>query len=502
MNPQVSYLLNQAIEAIQDKHLEDAERLLDRALGVVPHHPDALRLMGVALALGKKWQRALEFIELASALAPKNGIIHSNKGNILKELGRTQEAIASYDKAIALAPNYAEAYNNKGNALQDVSSFEESLVWYDKAIALAPDYAEAYNNKGNALTAQKKAQEALSWYDKAIHLSPDYGDAFWHKSMAQLALGNFSEGLLNYEARWVRTNAASYLFPEILPLADIKNLKNKKILVWCEQGLGDSLQFCRYVPLLANFGAKVTLYCPKALMKLFETLDGVEHLVSFDEGLEDHFDYQIPLMSLPLVFKTDLRGIPDMTPYLHASPQKIEAWRKKLDTHKGYRVGLVWSGGFRLNQPELWAINMRRNISLIEIARMQDVKNIIFYSLQKGDPAEAELKNQKDEIWPSNNLLNIADELEDFSDTAALIANLDLVISVDTSTAHLAGAMGKSVWLLNRHDSCWRWLLDVDFSPWYPSLKLYNQLSPGGWSEVISRVKKDLQNLAAQNKAN
>jgi hypothetical protein len=196
-------------------------------------------------------------------------------------------------------------------------------------------------------------------------------------------------------------------------------------------------------------------------------------------------------MSLPFAFKTTLGTIPADIPYIKAEPSKAAFWQLKLGVHSKPRVGLVWSGGFRPNQPDVWAINERRNIPL-ELMSQINLPEIDFYSLQKGEPAESELLRRKQEVWPETNLFNFANELRDFSDTAALIENLDLVISVDTSTAHLAAAMGKPTWILNRYDSCWRWLLDRDDSPWYPTVKLYRQQRLGDWESVLERVNTDL----------
>jgi hypothetical protein len=214
------------------------------------------------------------------------------------------------------------------------------------------------------------------------------------------------------------------------------------------------------------------------------------------------FAFQAPLMSLPLIFNTELETIPSAPAYLSPDPTKQKMWEQKLDPNHHLKVGLVWNGGFRPDQPEIWATNERRNIPLEVIARLQHLSIIEFYSLQKGDPAESELTLKRTAIWPTNNLLNFAPELKDFSDTAALISNLDLVISVDTSTAHLAAALGKPTWILNRYDTCWRWLEDRTDSPWYPSVTLYRQKSPGNWDEVIDLVERDLQILTQKHSQN
>jgi hypothetical protein len=270
-----------------------------------------------------------------------------------------------------------------------------------------------------------------------------------------------------------------------------QSLVGKTILLHAEQGLGDTLQFCRYAPLVAQLGATVILEVQRPLFKLLQNLEGVSQLVAMGDPLPA-FDYQCPLLSLPLAFNTGIESIPNQVTYITALPIQEEYWKTKLQAHQKLKVGLVWSGGFRPNHPELWSLNARRNIPLAQIAKI-NIPGVNFYSLQKGEPAESELLQSGNQYWDSSNFYNFVGELHDFSDTAALIANLDLIISVDTSTAHLAAAMGKPVWLLNRFDAEWRWLLDRKDSPWYPTMTLYQQERMGDWGSVIERVRRDLQ---------
>jgi hypothetical protein len=312
-------------------------------------------------------------------------------------------------------------------------------------------------------------------------------------------IGDLHHGWQNFEARAFIKNSpliASYnAIPRLKNLADAKG---KKILIWSEQGLGDAIQFCRYVPELLKLGADLTFVIPAALTTVMESLGGAIQLTNNCDDLSG-FDFQAPLMSLPLIFNTELATIPSPTSYLKANSTKQKMWAERLGAKQILRVGLVWSGGFRPNQPEMRAVNERRNISLEMISRLQHLTNIEFYSLQKGDPAESEFQRNRSTAWPTNNLYNFVSELKDFSDTAALISNLDLVISVDTSTAHLAAALGKPTWILNRYDSCWRWLEDRCDSPWYQSVSLYRQKTPGNWDGVLDIVEKDLAALAQEH---
>ena len=500
MDSSVQILFRNALHHIQLKEFDKAQTLINKALASSPKEPDILRLMSVNLALQFKFEDALKAIEEVIALTPNNGLAHSNRGNILKELHRHEEALESFDRAIGLVPEYAEAYSNKGNALQELHRFEESLSWYDKAIKLKPNYAEAYSNKGNALEWLHRHEEAMENFDKAISTNPQYIDSYWHKALSQLASGNYEEGWKNYEARWSKAHPVQFQYSNIPRLQSVQQVSGKNILIWAEQGLGDTFQFCRYVKLLARAGAKTTFVIPKALTEILQSFSVDCIMVeSVDVGL-DEFDYQSPLLSLPLVFGTTLNSIPADIPYLKAPSEKIQQFASRVDNRDVLRVGLIWNGGFRVDHPELWETNKRRNIDFKLIAQLKDVPGTRFYSLQKGDPAECDFRERRAEVWPA--IIDMAPYLNDFSDTAALIENLDLIISVDTSTAHLAGALGKPVWILNRYDSCWRWLRGKSNSPWYPTARIYQQSLPNNWGIVIQEVARDLQAMTIKAIAN
>jgi len=420
---------------------------------------------------------------------------YSNRGNVLKDLQRFDEALASYGKALELNDGYAEAYFNQGLILFELNQIEESLSSYNKAIELKRDYAEAYLNRGNVLQEARMFDEALICYDKAIEIKHSYAEAYLNKSLLLLLRQDFEKGWALYEWRWKKLELTSSHRNFIPPVwLGNDSLERKTILLHAEQGLGDTLQFCRYVCLVKNLGARVLLEVPKSLMELLNDLEGVDELIETGQPLPA-FDYHCPLLSLPLAFKTKLETIPFSRPYLKANQEKISHWQKRISDLNGLKVGLVWNGGFRPNQPELWALNARRNIPLKIFAQKFNLINVNFFSLQKGDPAESEIRGREIEFWPRGNFFNFSDELVDFSDTAALISHMDLIISVDTSTAHLAGALGKPTWILNRFDSCWRWMLERDDSPWYESVKLYRQGEDRQWEPVLERVVNDLLEL-------
>jgi hypothetical protein len=274
-----------------------------------------------------------------------------------------------------------------------------------------------------------------------------------------------------------------------------EDIAGKILFIWPEQGFGDTIQFCRYAKLAEARGAKVVMSVQQPLRGLLQTISPTIQIIGPDEVPTD-FDYHCPLMSLPLAFRTVLSNIPANIPYLKCDIEKSLFWKQKLGEKHKLRVGLVWSGGFRPNQPELWSVNNRRNIPLPKLSALNNPA-IEFYSLQKGQPAESELGELMLSNWGGPHIADFANALSDFSDTAALVENLDLIISVDTSTAHLAGALGKPVWILNRFDSEWRWLLDRVDSPWYPSVRLYRQEKAGDWDTVVQRIKMDLMPVAS-----
>jgi hypothetical protein len=402
--------------------------------------------------------------------------------------------LASYAAALAIDAQHAEAYTNRGRLLAELGRSQEALADFDRAILLRPDDVPAHCNRAAYHLQLRDIPRALDDLDRAIALQADCAEARFSRAAVSLLSGDYARGWADYEWRWQRDARLSTLTPrqfaEPLWLGQ-ESLAGKTILLHGEQGYGDVLQFCRYAEWVAARGARVVLEVPQALASLLASLDGVTTVIARGQPLPP-VDYHCPLMSLPLAFGTSVATIPGKVPYLRVAEAKLQAWQERLGARSKPRVGLVWSGGVRPHRPELRAAEKRRNIPLQEFAPLQGL-DIDFYSLQKGQPAESELTELAARSWAGPHLLDFVGELADFSDTAALIENLDLVIAVDTSTAHLAGALGKPVWILNRFDACWRWLLDRTDSPWYPSATLYRQQVPGDWRDVIGRVRADLQ---------
>ena len=434
---------------------------------------------------------ALECFEKALMIEPTSFEGHHNKGMVLEKMGRLHEALGHYQQAIEYCPESSRTFNNLGNAYRELDRLNEAIQSFEKAIELDPNYAEAFSNLGWTLFRLQEYQQSKEYFKMAIKINPSLSPAVFNLSLCQLTLGEFDEGWLNYEERMKQPLYQKKIDPLNKPQWNgSQELDGRAIYIHSEQGLGDTIQFCRYIKLLAERGAKVIFEPQMHLQKLLKNLDGISELIEPGQTIP-HYDYHCPLMSLPLAFKTNQDNIPNKVPYLYADEIKKGYWKDKLAAISGPKVGLVWSGGFRPNNPELWGVNQRRNISF-ELISQLNMDGIEFFSLQKGEGAEAELKKNKDQFWKSGNFYNFAEELQDFSDTAALIDQLDLVISVDTSTAHLAGAMGKPVWILNRFDGCWRWLQEGEKSAWYPTAKLYRQKISGEWSSVIKRAKEDL----------
>jgi len=514
------------------KRLEEALSSYDCAIAMNPHYADAYSNRGAALAELNRMEEALLSYDQAIALAPDSAAAHNNRGNTLKRLSRSEEAFASYDRAIAIKPDYAEAHNNKGNVLEELRRLQEAVDSYDRAIAVKPDYAEAHNyrgvalqklgrldeavesydgaiairpdyaealnNRGLGLMELRSVMEALSSYDLAISMKPDYGNAHFNKSLALLLVGEFETGWKLWEWRWKKgkLNIGIQTFSEPLWLGH-ESIQNKTILLHAEQGLGDTIQFCRYAKLVKELGATVLLEVPKTFWGLLRNTGFADLLVERGKG-SPAFDYHCPLMSLPLAFGTKLSSVPMPSAYLFADDHKVSYWRKKIAVNATGRlkVGLIWSSGTHVNQPEAWEAYARRNIPLDVLARTLSTVNADFFSLQKGDPAESAIRGREREYWPHRNFYNYASELKDFSDTAALVENLDVIVSVDTSTAHLSGALGKPTWILCPFAACWRWLLGRDDSPWYRSVKLYRQSGDRRWESVLSTVADDLLALS------
>ncbi|EDZ99402.1 TPR repeat-containing protein [Burkholderia sp. H160] len=500
--PAVHSNLAYALNALQ-RH-DEALACAERALAMQPKFADALNNRGNALAALNRLPDALASYERALSLAPEFAAAWNNRACVLRDLGRHADALDSCDNALVLQPNYPDAWSNRGNVLGDLNQPHEAQRCYQRALELAPAFVDAWNNLGLAQVDLNQREQALSSYERALALNPASAEAHWNQALCLLQMGRFDTGWREYEWRWERSRikAGKRAFGEPRWLGDFP-LDGKTILLHAEQGLGDTLQFCRYASLVAGLGAKVVLEVPGALLRLLSTLEGVDRLIEAGQPLPP-FDCHCPLLSLPLAFSTNEASIPAATPYLFAQPAAVSEWRERIErdanTHangsaiRPLKVGLVWAGENRAHVAELRKIDARRSLAFEQLAPLLDVPNVCFFSVQKGAAAP-----QLAESAHRERVADYTDLLHDFADTAALIASLDLVISVDTSTAHLAGALDKPVWILNRFDTCWRWLLERSDTPWYPSARLFRQPALGDWDSVIGTVRDALAGLSASH---
>jgi tetratricopeptide (TPR) repeat protein len=452
----------------------------DRAIALAPDHAEAYNNRGLALDRLQRHAEALADYDRALALKPDYARAHNNRGVALAALDRLPEALESYNRAVALKPDYAEVHNNRGIVVGELDRPAEALWNHERAIELKPDYAEAFYNRGNALRELHRYREALGSYERAVALKPDYASAHWNLADCYLLLGDFARGWREYEWRWKleQRETARRDFRQPLWLGNA-TLAGRTILLHSELGLGDTLLFCRYAKEVAARGARVVLEVQPPLLPLLSDLEGVTRAVPRGAPLPA-FDCHCPLMSLPLAFKTDLSNIPADIPYVRSDHERVGAWRATLGNKHKPRVGVVWGGSKALR-------NDKRSMTLAQmLPLLRDWAEWVSLQKEVRESDAALLASRTD-------LRHFGDELNDFVDTAALIELMDLVVTVDTSVANLAGAMGKPLWILlpfNPHD--WRWLLDREDSPWYPTARLFRQPASGDWASVIRRVDEAL----------
>ena len=469
--------------------VEQALKIYDRAIQLRPDYADAYNNRGNVLQGLGRLEEAMQSYHKAIQLKPDYAGAYNNCGNTHKELGQLEEAVEDYGRATGLEPNYVEAYNNLGTALQDLGQFEEALKSYAKAIQLNPDYAEAYNNRGTTLQHLGRLEEALKSYDQAVQLSPKLYFARMNRSLVWLLRGNFQQGWPEYEFRLKIFKDRKRTF-RMGAEWKAEPLEDKLLFVYPEQGLGDTIQFLRYLPLIKKLGGKVIFEVPKPLLRLIDTFEGYDRLVTCeqngDASLMNKFDYHVPLLSLPGLFNTNLENIPSASPYLFVDNKLKRMWQTRLASKELFKVGIVWAGAGGHKGDHI------RSIRLSVFKALNDIKGVKLFSLQKEKHAKWT------DIDPGEVVdMELGAEIIDFADTAAIIENLDLVVSVDTSVAHLAGALGKEVWTLLPFSPDWRWMLNRSDSPWYPTMRLFRQPSVCDWKSVLHEVRKALVQRSA-----
>jgi len=506
-------------------HLQQAEQLYRQVLQHAPNHPVALHWLGVIAYQNGRHDTAVELTGKAIASTPQIPQFHNTLGVALNALGRFDEAIAAYQQALKLTPDYADAHYNMGNSLASLGRYAAAVEQYNQALSVKPDDAYTYFNMGVALQKLGRHADAIESFSTVIQLNHDPAEAYKAMAASQqllgrhteainsfrqalrfkpdctqshcdlgsvlLQTGNFTEGWREYV--WRLYNNKSWMqHYQNIPRWDGSDFAGKRLLVLCEQGLGDNIQFVRYLPMVKERGGTVILGVYKQLYGLLKDFPCVDEIVCTlpDGSRPIEFDLCSPILDMPGIFGTTLETIPAQVPYLYADRCKADNWRKKL-TGPDFKVGIVWGGRFRLDESD-----GNRGCGPGYFARLTEIPGVRLYDLQKG-PTANQIRDLSDEIT----ITNLGGEFEDFTDTAAAIENLDLIISVDTSVLHLAGAMGKPTWALLRFAGDWRWLLDRQDSPWYPTMKLFRQKNPGDWPDVFDRVAEELQKLISRKSA-
>jgi len=467
LNPKAAELHNNLGTALQDLgRLDQAIVCFRKALALRPDVVEILDNLAGALRTQGELDAAQACYERVLALRPNHVASHIGLGVVLRDRGQLEQAVARYERVLALMPDHPEAGHNLGVALVDLGRLEEAISHYERVLAVQPDRAETHYNLAVAVGCQSRYADALACYGRALALKPDYAQAHFNRAHTLLLTGQFDEGWQEYEWRFA---VARYDRGFDQPLWSGEPLAGRSILLHAEQGFGDTLQFVRYVPAVAERGGRVVLEVPKPLVRLACTVAGVSEVVAAGDPLPA-FDCHCPLLSLPRVFKTNLVTIPDAVPYLSVSAEASAAWAERIAAASGRRVGVAWAG------TTLGAIDLRLLQPLWEVA------GINWFSLQIGD------RRGDISLLDRVEIADLSLWLTDFAETAAAVCQLDLVISVDTSVAHLAGALGRPTWLLLPRAPDWRWLIEREDSPWYPTARLFRQKKAGDWSSVAREV--------------
>jgi len=460
---------------------DKAEACYRMALQLQPDYPEASNNLGAALQDMDRLEEAAECHHRAVELKPDYVEAHTNLGAALNDLRQHDQAVACHLAALELDPLSWAAHNNLGTALQELRRHDEALACFERAVAIKPDYFEALTNLGNALAGRGRLDEAIERHRCAIALAPDFVEAQWNLALALLLRGDFAEGWRQYQWRWRRRAPWQEKWrPYPQPVWNGEPGDGGTIFIWTEQGLGDNLHFVRYAALAARRGWRVVLEAPASLVRLFAAIDGIEVIAEGEPP--PAFDAHCPLLGLPRACATTLETIPAATAYLLPDPAAVEAWLHRLAERPGLKIGIAWRGRPTNKRDRV------RSLEPQQFARILDRPGLAVVSLQKDARPE--------ELASLGGAFDAGPDLADFADTAALVAGLDLVISVDTSVCHLAGALGVPTWTLLDSAPDWRWLLGRDDSPWYPTMRLFRQSRPGDWNEVAERVREELGHWA------
>lgn len=472
---------------LQAGNYPEAENVFRQIIAAQPNHLDSyFSLAMIAMSVNQP-DAALLLVDRAAAIAPQHPVVLVNRGRVLDRLDRDDEAREHYEQAVRLAPDDPQTLTALGDFVGIRYELERATELYEKAIAVAPSHGAAYTGYSVVLHKLNRLDDAISAARKALALDPDLFMNHTNISYSLLLDGQYEEGWAQHEWRLLHPN---YNVTRLRRQAGLgwngADAQGKKVRVSIEGGLGDTIMFARYVPMIAARNAKVSLMVQPELLRLFENFPDTHELIT-PENTPPSSDLGVPPFSLPSIFGTTVATIPNTVPYLHARPDLKEAWRQRLASDANFKVGLVWAG--KIGD---WksGYNLRRSIKIEELAPLAEIKGATYYSLQKGDPAADVARAPA-----GMNIVDLSHELTDFADTAAALANLDLLISVDTSIVHLAGAMARPVWTLVAFSPDWRWMLDRDDTPWYPTMRLFRQPQRYDWKSVVDRVADELRSL-------
>jgi tetratricopeptide (TPR) repeat protein len=497
-NKEPVFYSNLSAVLVKLRRFTEAVEACDAALRLKPDLADAINNKALILPNLRRWKEAIELSREYTQLRPNDAKAWFNLGTSMQEWGQHEESLPVYERCLELNPNYAAAWVNMANAHKEMSNWAEAQRCLTRAEALDPKFAETFNIRAAVLKEIGKPNQAIQLFGHAQTLTDDpekHKQYEYNKGLCQLLVGIMPHGWVNYEHRWSVIDMPEALKPWRPWMGE--DLSGKRLVISREQGQGDSLQFCRYIPMIKARWPTCTVIVniDHGLEDLIMTVEGVDEVIeATDKEIQLVWDKWVPMMSLAWIFGTTMDTIPNKIPYLYPPKEHVDTWSARVNKDK-IRVGLVWSGGHRELEPKIWSTNKRRNCdwSMFEemILKVNAVRpDIEFYSLQKGNPAESELVAR---LWTKPlPIINLMKDVNNWVDTASLVANMDLVVSVDTSMVHLAGAMGKPVWMLNRLDTCWRWFLRRTDSPWYPTLRIFRQTKPKDWQPVVDEITKNL----------
>lgn len=472
------------LELLQKKCYKEAERAFRASLAIIPDRESVLTNLVASLVKLEQFDEAKEISYKLLARNPSNREIALSLGNIEFKLANFQEALSYFNRCLEISLDNPEAWTCRGNTLSALGHLEDALSSVDKAIEINQDFSQAWSDRGNILCEMRRHEQAITSYNKSIDIDPNDADSRWNKALCELSLGNFDSGWELYEWRWKTESFSSTLRnfkePKWLGREDISG---KTIFIYTEQGLGDTIQFCRYVEFLKELGATVLLEVPRALMNLLVELKGVDELISKGNPIP-YFDFHCPLLSLPYALRNTVKAIPNKSPYLTIHNQLVQKWKNYFG-NEGFTIAICWQGNPKAK------IDRGRSFTVDSFLPIAELENVRLISLQKGFGAE-QLEHSK----LVNQVETLADDFDSdnrrFLDSAAVMKSVDLVITSDTALTHVAGSLGIETWLPLRYVPDWRWLLNGNSSPWYPHHRLFRQPRAGDWESVFKQMAKEI----------